>query len=871
MDYQTVHEMLKDLHIGIYEDLGKITLRETLRQQGVSITLALTLIAVMGITTVYVLRANRRLKTSQMQLAQAHEILEARVRERTGELTEVNRRLLQEIGERKKTETQLQQAKQDWEDTFNTIPDIITIHDKDFNIIQANSQATRMLGLSDFRPENAKCYRHFHGRDCAPPDCPSCESLVTAKPSIRETFEPSLQMFLEIRAMPRVDEQRNVSGLIHICRDITDRKKMEESIEEQKRFAEILIEDSAVAAFVLGPDHRVLFWNKACESLTGVRATQVAGTDDHWKPFYDHKRPCLADLVIDGTSNELPHLYPSSSRSTLAPEGLHAEGWYSNLGGKDRYIVFDATPVRNSKGELLAAIETLQDITMRKMAEEALRDSEEQYRLLFETSPIGIFHYDGDLRITAVNERFSETLGSSADKLAGLDMNTLDDKSVLPALRQALAGRLGHYEGRYRSTLTHAEFWISLNTAPVIESGGAINGGIAIVEDNTERRKLEEQLRHSQKIEAIGELAGGVAHDFNNILCAIVGYAQLSLIKLPGDDASRGNIEQILRAAERATTLTRSLLSFSRRQVINPGPVDLNEIVKNQESFLARLIREDIEIRTTYAECELPIFADSGQLEAVLMNFVTNARDAMPGGGAIGIRTEPATLGEEFIAAHGAGAAGRYAAVIVSDTGEGIDESIISKIFDPFFSTKEQGKGTGLGLSMVYGIVRQHNGFIDVSSERGKGSTFRVYLPIYKTAHKEVSEQTEPSEISGGSETILIAEDDASLRELFSDVLTNHGYRVIAATDGDDAIIKYDENKDMVKLVILDCIMPKKNGKQAYREIKTLNPAVKVLFVSGYAEDIISKEGLLDLDVNLVRKPVTPSLLLARIRELLDA
>ena len=368
MDYQTVHEMLKDLHIGIYEDLGKITLRETLRQQGVSITLALTLIAVMGITTVYVLRANRRLKTSQMQLAQAHEILEARVRERTGELTEVNRRLLQEIGERKKTETQLQQAKQDWEDTFNTIPDIITIHDKDFNIIQANSQATRMLGLSDFRPENAKCYRHFHGRDCAPPDCPSCESLVTAKPSIRETFEPSLQMFLEIRAMPRVDEQRNVSGLIHICRDITDRKKMEESIEEQKRFAEILIEDSAVAAFVLGPDHRVLFWNKACESLTGVRATQnVAGTDDHWKPFYDHKRPCLADLVIDGTSNELPHLYPSSSRSTLAPEGLHAEGWYSNLGGKDRYIVFDATPVRNSKGELLAAIETLQDITMRKM------------------------------------------------------------------------------------------------------------------------------------------------------------------------------------------------------------------------------------------------------------------------------------------------------------------------------------------------------------------------------------------------------------------------------------------------------------------------------------------------------------------------
>jgi PAS domain S-box-containing protein len=490
--------------------------------------------------------------------------------------------------------------------------------------------------------------------------------------------------------------------------------------------------------------------------------------------------------------------------------------------------------------------------------------------LLFKTSPIGIFHYDANLRITALNERFAAILRTSADKLEWFDMNMLKDKRVLPAIQQALDGKPGFYEGMYTSTLSPCDIWISLHTAPIIESGGEINGAIAIVEDKTDRHKLEEHLRHSQKIEAIGQLAGGVAHDFNNILSAIVGYADLALMKLSKDDALRGNIEQILRASGRAAALTRGLLSFSRRQVIIPGTLDLNEIVKKQENFLARLIREDIDIRTTYAKCPLPIFADSGQLEAVLMNLVTNARDAMPKGGVIEIRTERATLGEDFIAAHGGGTAGRYAGVIVSDTGEGIDESIISKIFDPFFTTKEQGQGTGLGLSMVYGTVRQHNGYIDVSSERGIGSTFKVYLPLYKTAHKEVSGQAEPDALPRGSETILIAEDDAPLRDLFSTVLENHGYRVIVATDGDEAIIKYNENQDAVKLIILDGIMPKKSGIRAYREIRIINPSVKVLFVSGYAEEIINKEGLLDLDINLLRKPFTPGVLLTRIRELLD-
>jgi CheY-like chemotaxis protein len=253
------------------------------------------------------------------------------------------------------------------------------------------------------------------------------------------------------------------------------------------------------------------------------------------------------------------------------------------------------------------------------------------------------------------------------------------------------------------------------------------------------------------------------------------------------------------------------------------------------------------------------------------MNLVTNARDAMPKGGAIEIRTEPATLDDEFVAAHGGGHAGKYATVIVSDSGEGIDAGIIKRVFDPFFTTKEQGKGTGLGLSMVHGIIGQHNGLIDVSSQQGNGTTFRIYLPLYKAAKQEVQEQIESEgPLRGGSETILVGEDDPVVRELYTAVLASHGYQVIAATDGDDAINKYIANRDDVRLVVLDGIMPKKSGKQTYQEIKSIEATVRVLFVTGYTEDNISDETLLEPGIGYLRKPFAPAVLLKKIRDLLD-
>jgi two-component system NtrC family sensor kinase len=776
-----------------------------------------------------------------------------------------------DVTERRKMEELLRRSKEDWEECFNTINEAITIHDHDFNIILANRAAGELLGIPLLNMTRQKCFQSYHGTGCPPEGCPSCEVLKTGKPTVSEMFEPHLGKHVEIKALPRLDKTGALIGLIHVVRDITQRKQAEDALRDQQRFSLDLIDSSATATFVLDTGHRIMLWNKACEELTGCSATEMLGTSNQWKPFYSHKRSTVADVIIDSDTARLPELYKSFSQSTLNHQGVRAEGWYASLGGRERYIIFEAAPIYDSKGGLIAAIETLQDITERKRAEDALAESEERYRMLFKSSPVGIFHYDNNLHITDLNSRFAEIIGSGVETLRGLDMNTLNDRGVLPSLLEAISGKEGFFEGPYMTTTSSIQIWCTMHTTPMLNSKGEIIGGIGIVEDHTDKHKLEQQLRQSQKLEAIGQLAGGVAHDFNNILSAIVGYAHLTLLKLGKDDPLRLNLDQILQASDRATTLTQSLLAFSRKQVINPRPNDLNEILRSVEKFLLRLISEDIEITTACAADKIIVFADSGQIEQLLMNLVTNARDAMPRGGNITIGTESVQLDEEFIESHGNVKAGGYALISVTDTGEGMNAETRERIFEPFFTTKAEGKGTGLGLSMVYGIVKQHDGYIYVYSEPGKGATFKVYLPLYRGAAVVEPVKTEPAAVTGGSETILLAEDDASLRKLAGVILRNYGYRVIEAVDGEDAVAKYGENRDLVQLVILDGIMPKKNGKEAYEEIRIINPSVRTIFASGYAEDILSREGLLEPGINFLLKPITPSELLRKVREVLDA
>ncbi|MFT3916341.1 MAG: PocR ligand-binding domain-containing protein [Anaeromyxobacteraceae bacterium] len=386
-----------------------------------------------------------------------------------------------------------------------------------------------------------------------------------------------------------------------------------------------------------------------------------------------------------------------------------------------------------------------------------------------------------------------------------------------------------------------------------------------------ERTKLEEQLRHAQKMEAVGRLAGGVAHDFNNILQVISGHAGLMQVDEALTAEQREDVDNILSAAEKAAQLTRGLLAFGRRQVLTFAPVDLDELIAGLERLLARTIGEDIEFVTRPSPDRLLIHGDRGQIEQVLVNLVTNARDAMPRGGRICIETALQVVEDSAERVPGQAAPGRHAVVTVSDDGCGMDAETRKKIFEPFFTTKEVGKGTGLGMAIVYGIVNQHQGTIHVYSEPGQGTTVRVSFPLHDKAPLRAREpQPELVPARGGTETVLLAEDDPDVRAFVVSLLRRQGYTVIQAVDGQDAVDKFSAAMDAIALVLLDVIMPRKNGREAFAEISRLRPGVKVLYASGYTADFIQSRGVSEEGIELVMKPVQPAVLVRKVREILD-
>ena len=496
--------------------------------------------------------------------------------------------------------------------------------------------------------------------------------------------------------------------------------------------------------------------------------------------------------------------------------------------------------------------------------------SGEQYRILFENNPHPMWVYDlVTLRFLAVNDAAVMHYGYSPEDFRAMTIKDIRPKEDVSRLLENVA--------RVTVGMDRAGVWRHLKkdgtvitvdiTSHVVDFGGR-RAELVLVHDITDRQRLEEQLRQAQKMEAVGLLAGGVSHDFNNVLTAIIGYGNLLQMKLPAGDPLRAYAESILSTAQRAAQLTQSLLTFSRKQVINPTAVELNGVVSRIGKLLRRLIREDIELRLDLCGGNTTIMADSIQLEQVLMNLATNARDAMPGGGTLTIATSIVEL-DGMSMGGGTRKAGTYVRLTLSDTGIGMDERTRDRIFEPFFTTKEMGKGTGLGLAMVYGTVVQHNGFIDAESAPGSGTSFHAHFPLMQAGAVRVGARQDVV-IKGGTETILVAEDDETLRNLTRSVLEEFGYRVLMAKDGEEAVRLFRETPDAVQLVLLDVIMPKKNGRAAYDEIRKTSPRVKALFVSGYSADILSKEGVLDAGVDMIAKPLSPMELVRKVREVLD-
>ena len=507
----------------------------------------------------------------------------------------------------------------------------------------------------------------------------------------------------------------------------------------------------------------------------------------------------------------------------------------------------------------------------------ALRESEGRYRLLLESVTDYIYTTlvnDGKPFATSHGPGCVAVTGYTAEEYAadpGLWLRMVPEEDRAAVLEQAndvlaekalssLKHRIIRKDGRV--------CWIQNTPVPRYDMEGSLIAFDGIITDITERKKLENQLFQAQKMEAIGQLAGGIAHDFNNILTVIIGFSTLIEMDMDKDDPQKANLSNVLAAADRAADLTRNLLTFSRKQDIDPHPIDLNQTIRKTNKFLKRIIGEDIEFRTIFGQEFVTVNADSGQIEQVLMNLATNARDAMPKGGLLSIETGAVEVDDEYIKAHGCGEPGWYASVSVSDSGEGMDEATCKRVFEPFFTTKEVGKGTGLGLSNVFGIIKKHNGFINVYSEPGIGTTFRILLPLIKSKVAEKHARAEEV-IENGVGTILVADDDASIRALAEKALSMFGYTVITAVDGNDALVKFKENKDRIDLAILDIIMPEMNGKDAFNEMKKIDPALKAVFISGYTSDIIRKRGLFEQGLEFVAKPLNLKQLLLKVHDVL--
>ncbi|MHB1013263.1 MAG: ATP-binding protein [Desulfobacteria bacterium] len=388
--------------------------------------------------------------------------------------------------------------------------------------------------------------------------------------------------------------------------------------------------------------------------------------------------------------------------------------------------------------------------------------------------------------------------------------------------------------------------------------------------DITERKKLEEQLRQSQKMESVGRLAGGIAHDFNNLLTVITGYSELLLSQLGEKSPLCKEVEEIKGAGERAASLTRQLLAFSRRQVLQPKVLVLNEVVSNIEKMLRRLIGENVELRTVLGTGPWSVKADPGQIEQILVNLVVNARDAMPGGGKLTIETDNVFLDEEYSRGHPPVRPGQYVMLAISDTGVGMDEKTMSRIFEPFFTTKGLGKGTGLGLSTVYGIVKQSGGYIWVYSEPGKGSTFKVYFPRTEDRQEDLQKVVLSVEDLRGEKTVLIVEDEESIRNLACTVLGEYGYSVLPAQDGEDALRVAGEYAGEISLLLTDVVMPRMGGRELYDRIRQRHPEIKVLYMSGYTDDAIIHHGVLEEGTAFLQKPYSPVSLAQKVKEVLE-
>ncbi|MBZ5671215.1 MAG: PAS domain S-box protein [Acidobacteriia bacterium] len=649
--------------------------------------------------------------------------------------------------------------------------------------------------------------------------------------------------------------------------DITERKRAEEALQVSERQLAQAMDMALLAPWEFNPATGIFTFNDRFYALYGTTAEREGGYQMSAEAYArEFLYPEDVHIVADEVAKALAITNPDAAWAL--------EHRIRRRDGEMRHIVVRMSVIKNSAGLTIKTRGVNQDITERKRAEVALIEERQLLHTLLDNLPDVIYFKDRESRFTRINKAHAKVFGLSdpAQAIGKTDFDFFTDEHAQQAFADEQeiirTGQPILAKEEKETWPDGRETWVSTTKMPLRDANGNILGTFGVSRDVTERKSMEGQLRQTAKIEAIGRLAGGVAHDFNNLLTIISGYGQLLQERLSPE--ALGPVEEILKASDRAATLTRQLLAFSRRQILAPQVLDLNSVVANMEKMLGRLIGEDIELATVQQPGLGRVKADPGQIEQVIMNLVVNSRDAMPEGGKITIETANVHLDKTYARRHPGATPGPQVMLAVSDTGMGMDAETLTHVFEPFFTTKEKGKGTGLGLATVYGIVKQSAGYIWVYSEPGRGSTFKIYLPRVEEPGREAEPAKAGSELAKGSETVLVVEDEEGVRSLVCETLESHGYKVLEARGADDALSIFEQYAEPIHLLLTDVVMPQMGGKELAKRLSSVHPETKVLYMSGYTDNAIVRHGVLEGGTPFLQKPFVPQTLVRKVRQVLD-
>jgi PAS domain S-box-containing protein len=672
-------------------------------------------------------------------------------------------------------------------------------------------------------------------------------------------------------AAPLFDASGRRIGAIEVIRDVTERKRAEEALHESERKARAIFDLSFGFIGLLSPEGALLDANRTALDFEGIPAEQVIGRPFWECPWWSHDPAVQQGLQ-------------AAIQRARAGELVRYETTHRASDGSLHTIDFTLKPVRDETGQVVMLIPEGRDITDRKRMEEALRLSLLQLKANLDNTPnVAIQWYDEEGKILFWNPASEAMYGWKADEVLGKTLASFayggeDAAETHRILLEVLAtGRtFGPKELRIRRR--DGTFCWVLSTTFTMPLGGGRTGGVSMDVDITERKQAEDaraqlqlQLLQAQKMEVVGRLAGGVAHDFNNMLGVILGRADLALSELQPGDRVHASLLEILKAARHSAELTRQLLAFARKQAVEPRILDLNRTVEGTLKMLRRLIGEDIELAWLPGADLWPLRMDPSQIDQVLANLCVNARDALSAGGSITIESGNVILDERYCRLHYGAVPGAFVALSVRDTGCGMEPEILQHIFEPFFTTKPSGQGTGLGLATVYGIVQQNAGYIEVESQPGRGTCFRVYLPRAESTGEETVPEPAARAARGRGEILLLAEDDELLRNISKETLTALGYRVLAAGSAPDALRMAEASPGEIHLLITDVVMPGMNGRELAERLRARKPDLKCLYISGHAPDYIQAQGVLPQGAAFLRKPYSLQELAARVREALEA